>query len=161
MKPTRNTLTTTHNITYKGHKVVINGTPETNFGPMKLVFSYHIGNRGISYGSKNKYKLSVKLDTLIENIEKDNAYQEKAAAFRALYNTLTPAGKIAHPNFAYARFNPSELGNYYNIYWRSEQSPTGVELVGGCSVPEWEEASKASGNSHNYLSPTEGKRTAH
>jgi hypothetical protein len=67
---------------------------------------------------------------------------------------------INSTNFKYARFTPSELGNYYNIYHNDNTSPTGVSLVSGCSEKIWEQVSKETRNSHNYLSPTENKMSA-
>jgi len=67
---------------------------------------------------------------------------------------------ISSPNFKYARFIESGLGNYYNLYHKDDTSPTGVSLVGGCSEKIWEQVSKETGNSHNYYSPTENKMTA-
>jgi len=67
---------------------------------------------------------------------------------------------INSPNFAYARFTPCGLGNYYKIYHRDNTSPTGVILAGGCSEKIWEQISKKTGNSHNYYSPSENKMSA-
>ena len=66
---------------------------------------------------------------------------------------------VNNPKFKYARFQLSGLGNYYNLYHKDDSSPTGVSLVGSCSEKIWEKVSRETGNSHNYLSPTENKMT--
>lgn len=156
-----NSIKTAHSITYKGIVVRIEGKHEYRFDRnSRMRFTYYTNGMGRSYGSKNKYSLKQILDELIVDSKKEIVRKEKSDAFRALYQSLSTHEKIAHSNFAYARFQSSGLGNYYNIYWKSDLSPTGVELVGGCDEQEWESISKATGNSHNYYSPTENRMSA-
>jgi len=67
---------------------------------------------------------------------------------------------IKSSDFAYARFKSSGLGNYYSIYHRNDDSPTGVKLASSCSEETWEKVSSETKNAHNYFSPTESKMTA-
>lgn len=163
IQPEVTKVTAKHTINYRGLIVTINGKHEYKFSPAsKMDFSFWVEaeQRGISFGTKSKLTLREKLDSLVKSISDAKAYKQKSDAFRTLHNSLTVAEKIAHSNFAYARFQPGTLGNYYNLYWKSQLSPTGVELIGGCTETEWETISNATGNSHNYYSPTENKMTA-
>ena len=58
---------------------------------------------------------------------------------------------FSHPAFAYARYIPA--GQYcpagYRIYFKCDDSPTGVYGKGGCSVEEFNKYGK------HDLSPTE------
>jgi len=161
IQPENTKVTTTHKITYKGHLIIIKGYHEQKFNRFsKMAFSFNWGQGGLTFGNGSFKNLSDKLDQCVATIEKNEAYALKSDAFKALHSSLTTAEKIGHLNFAYSRFQSSSYGNFYNIYWRSELSPTGVELVGGCSETEWEVISKETGNSHNYYSPTENKMSA-
>ena len=161
-----NTQTTQHQITFKGQVITIKGKHEYKYlQNSKMSFEFSI--KGVksthirTIGTKSKTTFKQILDMLIDDVTKGNKYAEESDKFRDSYKNLSPAEKIAHPNFKYSRFQNSGLGNYYNIYWKNNQSPTGVELVGGCDEKEWETISKETGNQNNYLSPTENKMTAH
>ena len=158
IQPEHTKVKTQHTITYKGRVVKIIGEHEYRYAPVsKMEFGLYHENMGLIHSPKSKLSLREKLDEFIVKLDKEKARLEKSKAFKDAHSNLTVAEKIAHANFAYSRFQKSEFGNYYNIYWKSELSPTGIELVGGCTEREWEDASKESGNSHNYLSPTEGR----
>ena len=94
-----------------------------------------------------------RMEELVESAKDHKRRTERLEYVRS----LSASELIGHENFAYARFKPSGLGNYYQLYWRSPESPTGVESVGGVTEAEWEKISKALGKSHCYLSPTEGR----
>lgn len=57
--------------------------------------------------------------------------------------------------FAYARFRPSGLGNYYSIYKKDLTSPTAVSLAFGLSEEDWDRLSKEAKRSNQYLAPGE------
>ena len=161
IQPENTKVTTSHKITYKGHLITVKGYHEQKFNRLsKMAFSFNWGQGGLTFGNGSFKNLRDKLDQCVATIEKNETYASKSAAFKALHSSLTTAEKIGNPNFAYLRFQSSIYGNFYNIYWRSKLSPTGVELVGGCSESEWESISKETGNSHNYYSPTENRMSA-
>ena len=154
-------VTTQHTINYKGNVIVIKGKHESKFATKsKMDFSIHCENQGVSFGTKSTKTFRERLDYLLNSVSEAKAYKVKSDAFKTLHQSLSTAEKIAHSNFAYARFQKNSGGNYYNIYWRSQLSPTGVELIGGCTESEWETISKATSNSHNYYSPTENRMSA-
>lgn len=62
---------------------------------------------------------------------------------------------IKSTDFAYARFKPSGLGDYYSLYKKDPSSPTGVSLAFGLEVEQWERLSKEAGRSNQYLAPSE------
>lgn len=163
IQPEVTKVTAKHTINYSGLVVTIKGKHECKFATKsKMDFSFWVDaeQRGASFGTKSTLSFKGKLDFLVKSINDAKAYRAKSDAFRNMYESLSTAEKISHSNFAYARFQNSTLGNYYTIYWKSQLSPSGVESVGGCSETEWEIISKATGNSHNYYSPTENKMTA-
>ncbi len=157
---------TTHTVKYKGFVFTIKGFHQYKFATnSKLMFEFSLAGKCdrviITIGTKSKTTFKQVFDILIASVIENDREFDKRTAFKDMHTGLSISEKIAHKNFAYARFQPSGLGNYYNIYWKSPVSPTGVESVGGCSEEEWETISKATGNSHNYYSPTECKMTAH
>lgn len=163
-QPEETKVTTKHLVIYKGFNVTINGKHELKFAKKsKMDFGFWVESemRGVNFGSASTKSLREKLDCLVKTITEAKEYKEKSDSFRGQHENLSVYEKITHKNFAYARFQNSSYGNYYNIYWKSQPSPTGVELVGGCTESEWETISKQTGNTHNYYSPTENKMTAH
>lgn len=153
---------TKHTINYKGHSIRIEGNHRYSYQlDSKMTFTLWCKvtegvENGYGYGY-DKTRLRECLDALLKRVSESLERKKKTSAFRDLHASLSTEGKIAHPNFAYTRFQNSSLGNYYNIYWRSELSPTGVELVGGCNETEWEVISKETNNTNNYYSPTENR----
>jgi len=163
IQPEVTKVTAKHTINYGGLVITINGKHESKYATQsKMDFDFWVESekRGASFGRKSTLSFREKLDFLVESVREAKAYKEKSDSFKALHQSLSLSEKMAHANFAYARFQPSTLGNYYNLYWKSQQSPTGVELIGGCSESDWEAIGKATGNSHNYYSPTENRMSA-
>lgn len=149
-----NTLTTQHAIRFSGLSFVIKGEHELRYRQnSKMMFFVYLGTRGrsVRFG-----QLREAMEHLINETAKAEVRQKRHDFIRSL-STLDI---IKHPDFAYARFQPSGLGNYYNLYWRSSESPTGIELAGGCSEEEWERLSKLAGKQTQYLSPTENRCSA-
>ncbi len=166
IQPEETKVKTSHSITYKGHNVSIVGEHEFRFARQsKMRFSVSMTMEGCysrhvtTIGTKSKTKLKNIIECLIDRCIEDKRQYAKRLSFKSLHTGLSTKELIAHENFAYARFRNSGLGDYYTIYWKSPVSPTGVESVGGCNVEEWEAISKQTGNSHNYLSPTEDLRS--
>lgn len=147
-----NTLTTQHNVTINGHQFTIKGKHQYAYAQKsKMIFFLYLGTRGRSvyFGQ---------LREAAEHLIKETAAQKVRDERHEYIKSMGTREKIAHKDFAYARFQFSSYGNYYNIYWRSSESPTGVEQVGGCDEKEWERLSTELGKSNQYLSPTEGRR---
>lgn len=167
-QPEHTKITTSHTINYKGYKATIKGEHILLFAKngsmqftviMKTEGCY--SNHTYTIGARNKPKTKLKyiLDALIQDCEKDKRdYAERRAFEELKKSAVTVFDKISHTNFLYARLQNSAYGNYYNLYWKDDTSPTGVSLVGVCSEEEWELISKETNNSHNYLSQTEGRR---
>lgn len=72
------------------------------------------------------------------------------------YKNLSVKQIIEHPDFLYARFKSYGHIKGYQIYFKHDDSPTGVEQVRGISVEDWEKF----GKSKDSLSPTELKQSA-
>jgi len=158
-QPQATKVTTQHTVIYQGYTITINGAHELKFSTAsKMEFNFRCGKHGVTFSPKSTLKFKEKLEYLIGKVVEADEYAAAALAFKNLYCNLTKTEKITHPYFKYARFQTGYSGDYYNIYWRSSLSPTGVELVGGCTVEEWDSISKATGKINNYYSPTENRK---
>jgi len=155
-----NTLKVEHQISYKGLSFTVKGDHELKFAPVsKLRFFVYLGTSGINY-TPDKHEPYYSLSFLMDYLIDEAAKKVERDAYYAKRQGLTTEQILTHPDFAYARFKTGGLGDYYHLYLKDIHSPTGVSQAGGCSVEEWERLSKATGNEHNYLSPTEDLRTA-
>lgn len=138
-----------HVLTYKGFRF------ETWWhkapGKKKPVRAIYLMTECVSGVFTKKMGLKYWMDKLILDHKKDQARKARTEFLKSLSNEEL----VKHPNFAYARLKASMSGNYYSIYWKDSESPTGVDLVGSCPEWEWEAISRKHGVSHHYLSPTE------
>lgn len=95
------------------------------------------------------------LKTCLNSMSERLSKQTRSKALHDLADSLTTLEKIEHPNFAYARYKVYSNGPCYVIYWKDQDSPTGVCSVDGCSSNEWEEFSKLANKQNQYLAPSE------
>jgi len=154
----RNGIKTTHLVIFEGRQFEIRGYHELRY-LHNSKFTYQVWTKQDENNSHGLTitpgkKLGQIFRELITRVEKSEANGKKYRAFENAYTALDNAGKISDSRFAYARFVIGyNLGDYYNLYWRFDDSPTGVLCVGACSAVEWEEISQLVGQSHNYLEP--------
>lgn len=155
-----NSLKTKHTINYNGFVFELLGTHQYRYAQNSR-FDYTIymvidGSNKIGRNI-NKFGIKEAMDCLIatnlKNAERSAYYAKELKPLE----TMPLTELLTNVNFRYARYQEN-FGGYYNLYVNDKYSPTGVALVQSCKVDVWEDVSKKTNQSHNCLSPTDGRR---
>lgn len=140
---------TEHKLIYKGNIFVVRGIHHLDSG-YKMVFTCCLGDLARIYEGNHKSSLREILDDLISSVRYKADYAVKMAEFKVLYLSFSVVEKITNSNFFYAKFISPKFG--YELYWKKPESCGEEELVGGCSVSEWEKISKTTGKENLVFS---------
>lgn len=146
---------TKHTINYNGFVFTISGQHEYKYlYKSKMFFSINLSvSRGLMGTTiNNRQTLKMAMDYLI----KEARLSDEREAYYATRKGLSTEQILRHSDFSHARYQV-EFGGFYNLYLRDKFSPSGVGLAGACQPDVWEKMSIETGNSNNYLSPTEGR----
>jgi hypothetical protein len=157
-----NTQTTKHNLIINGFAFEIVGYHELRFkSNSKMSFDLRLITNSPSKGNyigRKDIKISDFRNIANELIARLSE-NEIRKQYNNRFNGFSLQEIMANKDFRYGRIVVGDkLANYVNIYCYDKYSPTGVCLITSCSEYDFDIAAQATGNSHNYLVGSEGRR---
>lgn len=157
----RNKVKTQHLLTIQGRKFEVTGYHEYAFKQKSvMVFDLHLLHDNGNKSGRKYIKLS-NIRTIAAELISNDVESQKRAIYRNRFAGMDLNQVMAHSDFRYGRIIVSETyGNSVNIYCEDIYSPTSVSLVMGCTEQQFNEAAKATNNTHNYVVGNEGRRIA-